>query len=160
MMYKLPRNYKELRGKRRAEIMRIIALQRHMERVKQKLKEEKEKMERIEEESRLYRLQKTKDKEEVKTEDVFYVSEKSMIQSSKLNEGLLKAVRTSELEELVKKNLSQATLLDSVEVALDVVHKKDQERKKKFHLLATEEKKEKKSPFVEKLLKEKLKIRR
>ena len=141
--------------KTKAQIMRELALKRHRQKVQEKIRQERERMAKIEEENRKYR--EAKDKEELKTKDVLYLSEKNLISSDQITNSFLKNIKTNELEELVKKKLKNQTLADIAKVDYELPVKKDIERKKKFKKVEEENKKKKKEiNFYEKYIKPKI----
>lgn len=141
--------------KTKAQIMRELALKRHRQKVQEKIRQERERMAKIEEENRKYR--EAKDKEELKTKDVLYLSEKNLISSDQITNSFLKNIKTNELEELVRNKLKNPTLADIAKVDYEIPVKKDIERKKKFKKIEEENKKKKKEiNFYEKYIKPKI----
>lgn len=135
--------------------MRELALKRHRQKVQEKIRQERERMAKIEEENRKYR--EAKDKEELKTKDVLYLSEKNLISSDQISNSFLKNIKTNELEELVRNKLKNSTLADIAKVDYEIPVKKDIERKKKFKKVEEENKKKKKEiNFYEKYIKPKI----
>ncbi|MDU2109912.1 MAG: hypothetical protein E7G36_05160 [Peptoniphilus rhinitidis] len=147
--------YINAKDKTKAQIMRELALKRHRQKVQEKIRKERERMAKIEEENRKYR--EAKNKEELKTKDVIYLSEKNFISTESVNNAFLKKIKTNELEDLIHQKLKNKSLADIARVEYEIPVKKDIERKKKFQKNMEENKKKKKDVnFYEKYIKPKL----